>query len=1097
MSIKRFKDWSISAKVLSISLATVVIIAAVNFFYLLPALETKILEEREDTLKAVVDLPVELIAEYDQRAQKGEFSLDEAKKRARERIKQMRYAGNEYFWIIDLNAVMLMHPIKPELDGKDQSAAKDPTGKLLFSEMANVARNNGGGIVQYRWPKPGSTVPVEKLSYVKLYKPWGWVVSTGLYMDDLRQVISEMRWKIAALTLAIAVAVLLLGYMVASRISRNINKLIKVADELALGNVDVVIESDSQDEAGNLAEAFGKMVDNIAEAARAAQKVATGDLSVQLQPKSEKDVLAVNLNVTIAAVQAMAADANMLARAAMEGRLTERADASRHQGEYRRIIEGVNATMARLVGLLDTMPAPAMIIDRDFSVLYMNEIGAKVGGKTQAQVVGTKCFDHFKTSDCGSTNCACGRAMQTGASASSETDAHPAVGLDLDIAYTGLPIRDESGKVIGAFEVVTDQTAVKQAARLARKIGDYQEQETRKLVHGLDKLAKGEVDFSISTAEGDADTGAAKEIFDSLAAAVNGCVEVIKTLDADAASLAQAATEGRLTARADTRKHQGAYRNIVQGVNDTLATMVGFMDNMPAPAMIIDNDYNVLYMNQLGAKVGGKSQAQVIGSKCYDHFKTSDCKTANCACAQAIGTGLEATRETDAHPSAGLDLDISYTGVPIKDKDGKVIGAFEVVTDLTSVKTAARQAKKIADYQDRETRKLVEGLGRLALGDVTIALRTEAADSDTAEVKHTFDTIAEAVNSTAKANRNIAEVAKQIAAGDLTLKLQERSPEDELLIALRAMMEKLNEVVTDVKGAADNVASGSQELSSSSEQMSQGASEQAASAEEVSSSMEEMTSNIRQNADNALQTEKIAAKSAKDAKEGGEAVMHTVGAMKEIAGKISIIEEIARQTNLLALNAAIEAARAGEHGKGFAVVASEVRKLAERSQKAAAEISQLSSSSVEIAERAGEMLTRMVPDIQKTAELVMEISAACREQDTGAEQINKAIQQLDQVIQQNASAAEEMSSTAEELSSQAEQLQDSISYFKVEDTERGARRLPPARPVQEVIQPKGKQARKKTLTQSVPLSQPPLKQKAAAGGLTLEMHQDDSDFERF
>ncbi|GFO64994.1 cache domain-containing protein [Geomonas paludis] len=1095
MKIKGFKDWSIAAKVLSISLATVVIIAAVNFLYLLPTMQDRILAEREDTLKAVVDLPIELIAEYDQRVQKGEFTPEEAKKRAMERIKNMRYAGDEYFWINDVNAVMLMHPIKPELNGKDQSATKDPTGKQLFVEMANVARNKGGGVVEYRWPKPGSTVPVAKLSYVKLYKPWGWVVGTGLYMDDLHQVIAEMRWKMGAITLGIAAAVLLLGYLVASRISRNINRLIKVADELALGNVDVVIESDSRDEAGNLSHAFARMVDNIAEAARAAEKVAAGDLSVQLQPKSEKDVLATNLNVTIAAVQAMAGDANMLAKAAMEGRLTERADATRHQGEYRRIIEGVNATMARLVGLLDAMPAPAMIVDRDFSVMYMNELGAKVGGKTQAQVVGTKCYDHFKTSDCGSTNCACGRAMQTGAMASSETDAHPSAGLDLDIAYTGLPIHDDSGRVIGAFEVVTDQTAVKQAARLAKKISDYQELETRKLVHGLDKLAKGDVEFSISTAEADADTGEAKQIFDALAAAVNGCVEVIKTLNTDTAELSQAALEGRLTTRADSHKHQGAYRDIVQGVNDTLSTMVGFMDNMPAPAMIIDNDFTVLYMNQLGAKVGGKSQAQVIGTKCYDHFKTSDCRTANCACAKAITTGLDATHETDAHPSAGLDLDISYTGVPIKDREGKVIGAFEVVTDLTSVKTAARQAKKIADYQERETQKLVEGLGRLALGDVNITLSTEPADSDTTAVKHTFDTLAQAVNSSAQANRNISQVAQQIAAGDLTLKLVERSPEDQLMIALKAMLAKLNEVVTDVKGAADNVASGSQELSSSSEQMSQGASEQAAAAEEVSSSMEEMSSNIRQNADNALQTEKIASKSAKDAKEGGEAVSHTVSAMKEIAGKISIIEEIARQTNLLALNAAIEAARAGEHGKGFAVVASEVRKLAERSQRAAAEISQLSSSSVEIAERAGSMLNQMVPDIQRTAELVMEISAACREQDTGAEQINKAIQQLDQVIQQNASAAEEMSSTAEELSSQAEQLQGSIAFFKVEGanappTLHGLKQEPPQHKSKPVT-------RKKALTQSVPRVPVQTKRSVVASGLALEMDQDDSAFEKF
>jgi methyl-accepting chemotaxis protein len=240
--------------------------------------------------------------------------------------------------------------------------------------------------------------------------------------------------------------------------------------------------------------------------------------------------------------------------------------------------------------------------------------------------------------------------------------------------------------------------------------------------------------------------------------------------------------------------------------------------------------------------------------------------------------------------------------------------------------------------------------------------------------------------------------------------------------------------------------------------MSQGASEQAASAEEASASMEEMASNIRQNADNAQETERIALKSAQDARGGGEAVKETVAAMKKIAQKIGIIEEISRQTDLLALNAAIEAARAGEYGKGFAVVASEVRKLAERSQKAAAEINDLSGSSVDVAERAGHMLDQLVPDIEKTAELVQEISAACNEQDSGAEQINKAIQQLDQVIQQNASASEEMASTSEELSTtsdgladQAEHLREVMAFFRVEDGNGGGgtrgqeRREPSAR----------------------------------------------------
>ncbi len=299
--------------------------------------------------------------------------------------------------------------------------------------------------------------------------------------------------------------------------------------------------------------------------------------------------------------------------------------------------------------------------------------------------------------------------------------------------------------------------------------------------------------------------------------------------------------------------------------------------------------------------------------------------------------------------------------------------------------------------------------------------------------------------------------ATDIAEGDLTARM-DIDQKDEVGIlsgVLGNMAAKLREIVGDVKAASDNVASGSQQLSASSQQMSQGATEQAASVEEASSSMEQMAANIRQNADNSQQTDKIAGKAARDAQEGGEAVSQAVDAMKEIAGKISIIEEIARQTNLLALNAAIEAARAGEHGKGFAVVAAEVRKLAERSQAAAAEISDLSSSSVEVAERAGEMLKKIVPDIQKTAELVQEINAACNEQNSGAEQINKAIQQLDQVIQQNAGASEEMASTAEELASQAEQLQNAIGFFKTGDDGRTVKRhetlksrnLPPQTPV--------------------------------------------------
>lgn len=277
--------------------------------------------------------------------------------------------------------------------------------------------------------------------------------------------------------------------------------------------------------------------------------------------------------------------------------------------------------------------------------------------------------------------------------------------------------------------------------------------------------------------------------------------------------------------------------------------------------------------------------------------------------------------------------------------------------------------------------------------------------------------------------------ATRLADGDFahTLDISQRDEVGVLADALRRMVERITEVVRAVQASAENVATGSEQVSTSAASLSSGANQQASSGEELSSSMEEMSANIRQNTDNAMQTDKIAQKAAADAEKGGGAVGETVGAMKDIAGKIGIVSDIARQTNLLALNAAIEAARAGEAGRGFAVVAAEVRKLAERSQVAAKEIEELSTKSVDIAENAGHLLGKIVPAIRSTAELVQEISAASSEQNSGADQINQALLQLDQVIQQNAAGAEELSATSEELASQSQQLQEAISYFKFDN----------------------------------------------------------------
>jgi len=373
-----------------------------------------------------------------------------------------------------------------------------------------------------------------------------------------------------------------------------------------------------------------------------------------------------------------------------------------------------------------------------------------------------------------------------------------------------------------------------------------------------------------------------------------------------------------------------------------------------------------------------------------------------------------------------------------------------LVADATQLSDAATQGKLAtradASRHEGEFRRIVQGVNDTldaVIGPLNVAARYvdqiakgEMPPVITDQYHGDFNTIKNNLNLLIGAMNEITAAAEQVAGGDLTVSLRERSTGDKLMLALQAMVAGLTQTVSDIRSIASEVAAASQSISTASIQVSKGASSQAAAAEEASSSMEQMVSNIKQNADNAQQTDKIATKSATDAQESGKSVLEAVLAMKEIASKISIIEEIARQTNLLALNAAIEAARAGEHGKGFAVVAAEVRKLAERSQKAAGEINQLSASTLTVSETSGGMLEKLVPDIQRTAELVQEISAASKEQDTGAEQINKALQQLETVIQQNASAAEEMASTTEELTGQSEQLVSALSFFHTAEQDR-------------------------------------------------------------
>jgi len=632
--------------------------------------------------------------------------------------------------------------------------------------------------------------------------------------------------------------------------------------------------------------------------------------------KGDHEKMKLGINNVAQVLQGLQKELVRLTDASKEGQLSERGKPEQFQGAYAEIVRGVNT-------MLDAILLP---------IGEGNRILAQVSnGKIDELISQTYKGDHEKMKQ------------------AINTVAFVLQGLQKELAR--LTDAAKEGHLVERGKYDQFKGAYAEIVRGVNGILDAIIAPLNVSANYVDRISKGDIPARITdTYNGD---------FNTIKNNLNTCIDAVNALVSDAGALVKAAVEGRLSTRADASKHQGDYRKIVEGVNDTLDAVIG-------------------------------------------------------------------------------PLNVSA--------------------------------------------KYVEQISK---GDIPSQI-TDTYNGDFNLIKNNLNTLIVAMN-------EITSAAEEVANGNLTVELRDRSPQDKLMQALAAMVSGLTRTVTDIRGIAGEVAAASQSISTASVQVSKGASAQAAAAEEASSSMEEMVSNIKQNADNAQQTDKIANKSAKDAQESGKSVLEAVAAMKEIANKISIIEEIARQTNLLALNAAIEAARAGEHGKGFAVVAAEVRKLAERSQKAAAEINQLSSTTLRVSEKSGEMLDKLVPDIQRTAELVQEITAASKEQDTGAEQINKALQQLEKVIQQNASASEEMASTTEELTGQSDQLVSALGFFHTGDAGGSGRKgagSKAARPAQGA-----------SALPVKPLGHASPGAKTASGGVNLRLkdkHDElDGEFERY
>ncbi|HKK62120.1 MAG TPA: methyl-accepting chemotaxis protein, partial [Bacteroidales bacterium] len=588
----------------------------------------------------------------------------------------------------------------------------------------------------------------------------------------------------------------------------------------------------------------------------------------------------------------------------------------------------------------------------------------------------------------------------------------------------------------------------------------------------VDRISKGDIPAKIE----DNYNGDFNEIKNNL----NMCIDAVNLLVSDAKTLANAAEEGQLDVRADASQHYGDFKEVVEGVNDTLDNVINplnvaaeYVDRISKgdiPAKIEDNyngDFNEIKnnlnlcidsLNGLIDEMNHMSKEHDLGDIDVvidvDKFEGAYHKMAQgvndmvnghitvkkkaMACVKEFGEGnFEAELEQFPGKKAFINETIEQVRKNLK----------ALIADTNILVEAAVEGKldvrADASKHDGDFVKIVQGvndtldavinplnvaadyINRISVGDMP-ELITDTYHGDFNTIKNNLNKLVEAIN-------DITSKAKMVADGDLTVNLQKRSAKDDLMASLNDMVQSTAKIIAEFNAASENISASSQQMSSTSQQISQGATEQASSAEEVSSSMEEMLANIQQNTDNAQQTEKIALNASEGIEKVNKASAETLKFMQEIADKIGIIGEISRETNILALNAAVEAARAGEHGKGFAVVAAEVRKLAERSQVSAVEIDELTKNSVKATEESSKMLEDIAPEIGKTAKLVQEIAAASIEQSSGADQVNNAIQQLNQVTQQNAAASEEMATSSEEQAGQSEQLLEMISFFTLED----------------------------------------------------------------
>lgn len=746
-----FKQYKLRTKIIMLVTMIFILFAVFVVFWLIPTINDVIMDRTVAKLEHLTEVPLTVLQKYDAMVDKGTLTLEEAQQGAMEEIRVYRFNTDDYFFINSYDGHSVMHPINEALQGQDMVDTVDSNGVRFFEEMSNVAKNEGRGTVGYLWPKPGENTDSEKLSFVIGFDKWNWFVGTGVYIDDVRAIQSQMLKNVLLVVSGILIVSIGLALYMATSISKPIEKLNAAAQNIAEGDLNTTLDTSGKDEVADLSRSFELIISQIRNVVESAEK-------------TNKDI--------------------------MVGDLTERIETSSFKGGWLNLVNGINGIADTLEGHIRKVPAVIMAIDTEFNVRYLNEAGREMLDiDSKGDVAGFKCYDLFKTEQCKTGECACGQAMRLGHAVSNETVAQLGDKV-LDISYEGMPLKDIDGNIVGAFELVTDQTTIKEAAReqkrqaekqaeearVKAKQTEYQSMEVQKLISSIENLAKGELEIHVDVESPDEDTLEISHDFEEIYGSLKSMVSSIRSYIDETSEILENLAGRNLDVGIE-RAYLGDFAKMKSSINVFTQALNSIFEEIGAASHEIAEGANEVSSIAQSLSSGSTQQASSIQEITASMNEISSQTRKNAERAQQA-EGLAGTVKTQAESGQG--------------QMNEMLEAMEAINKSSN-----------------EISNIIKVIDEIAFQTNILALNAAVEAARAGEHGKGFAVVAEEVRNLAARSANAANETTQMIEDSIRKVQDGASIADQTAEALKSItsgVDEVNGIVRDITMASSNQA---------------------------------------------------------------------------------------------------------------------------------------------------------------------------------------------------------------------------------------------------------------------------------------------------